>query len=152
MSAMKKVFLLISLLVFLGILVAVGAVVYSKFYSHTISHSADAREFVQQLVPKVVETWDVQALRDHSTPEFNRVVSPENMERLFQDLKKLGAVKQLDEPRGGVKDSLDGTIVGTFKVDSEFENDKAIIEVQVFYLEDEWRVNGFRVQQENLKL
>ena len=144
--------MIILLLLILGVLAGAGLLIYSKFYSHTLTHSADARQFVEELVPQIVEHWDVEVLRTHSTPAFNQVVSPENMARLFHDLQKLGAVQKIGEAQGRVRDSLDGTIVGTFQVETQFEHDRAVIEVQVFYVKNEWRVNGFRVQQENLKL
>lgn len=108
-------------------------------------------DYVRANLPSIVDTWSAQALADRATPELMEAAkSQQGLASLFTYFRKLGKIKQLDEPTKGMvytgTDTAHGSYtVSDYTIHGDFEGGQATIVVQLRKVGESWKFNGFRV-------
>lgn len=145
------------LLTILGVMFAVILVLVviaaAIFIPHSLKLEHEGAIYIRSAVPKIVEHWNPQELRERATPELLKAAkSPDEIDRLFKMFSKLGALKHLDTPEGTVTSSAyTGTgvvTVGNYEVHAEFERGAATIKIQLLRVGDAWKINGFHISSD----
>ncbi|WP_266158251.1 hypothetical protein [Dyella silvatica] len=136
----------IFLLLILIIAVMVGIVAYQGNRL-----DASSKTYVEANVKPVVATWSKDELLKRASPQLREILGkdPDQVDRLFAKLAKLGPLKSLSEPKG---QSLVSVNTGSGKVVSasytetgEFENGHADFNIRLVQIEGQWRFFGFYV-------
>jgi hypothetical protein len=148
---MKKLLIILGG-IFLVIIVAVG-IAAAIWIPRGLKLDRQAKAYIQDAVPKIVEHWSSQELVDRATPALvSAGGSRKDIDRLFAMFQKLGNLKQLDTPEGTVGSqwfSGEGTVtLGTYTARADFENGAASIRIQLRRVGDTWKINGFRINSD----
>jgi hypothetical protein len=109
----------------------------------------EARLYADGAVRPVVSPWNVQALTERAAPELLANTKPQQLTALFQWLKTLGALKDV-EPCGGqtrldVNTSRGRTLTGQYTCRAQFQGGQATIEMLLVKRSNAWRIAGFHV-------
>jgi hypothetical protein len=145
---MKK-FLIALGTIFGGILIVI-IIIAAIFIPHALKLDKDATAYLQDALPKIVSSWDAQALMERATPELlSSLKSSSDLDRLFTMFRQLGGLKYLDTPKGNITSATltkQGSFtVGNYIAQAEFERGKASISVQLRRSGNSWQINGFHV-------
>lgn len=154
MNPLLKKFLMVigGVAVAIVVIVVVAAAI---FIPRSLKLDGEATSYLQDATPKIVAGWNAQELVDRSTPQLmNAAKSREQIDQMFVVFSRLGALKHLDTPKGGIySSSFSGrgtTTVGNYRVAAEFEKGAADIQIQLLRVDDGWKINGFHVNSEAL--
>ncbi len=150
---MQKFFIVLGA-VFAAIVVIVG-VFAAIAIPRTLKLDREATEYLQNAVPKIVEHWNAQELVDRATPQLMAATkSPNDLNRYFVLFSRLGALKHLDTPKGGIVSSAysgqEALAMGNYTITADFEKGPATLSVQIRHVDEGWKINGFRVNSELL--
>jgi hypothetical protein len=146
---MKKLFQVLGG-IFLAIILIVAVMVGMGIYQGT-RLDASSKAYVEENVKPVVSTWSKDELIKRASPQLVEILGkhPDQIDRVFAKLSKLGALKSLSEPKG---QSLVSVMVGSGKMVSatyiesaEFENGHADINIRLVQVDGQWRFLGFFV-------
>ena len=150
-NAMKKLLtilggVLAAILLIFGIAAAI-------FIPRTLKLGRSATAYIRDVVPKIVAHWNTQELVDRATPELlSAAKSRKEIDRLFVMFQQLGSLKHLDTPKGGVTSgAFTGTgavTLGTYTAQAEFEKGAASVQIQLRRVNNEWKINGFRINSD----
>ena len=148
---MKK-FLVILGCIF-GVIIIAIVIIAAIFIPRSIKLDKEATAYIQDVVPKIVASWDPQPLIDRATPEFaSSMKSSADLGRIFTMFRQLGGLKNLEKPTGNVTSgafSQTGPItIGNYVAKAEFEKGKATISIQLRRSADKWQINGFHVNSD----
>jgi hypothetical protein len=109
----------------------------------------EATVFIQDVVPKIAAHWDSKELTSRATLELiSSGKTDDAMERYFVMFRRLGALKHLDTPKGGVQTFTNGsgtTTTGRYSVGADFEHGPATIYIELRRMNNTWQINGFRI-------
>jgi len=146
---MKKFFQILGG-IFLVIVLIVAVLVGIGVYQGT-RLDASSKAYVEANVKPIVETWSKEELLKRASPQLIEALGkdPEQVDRLFAKLAKLGPLKSLSEPKG---QSLVAVNTGTGKVISasytetgQFENGHADFSIRLVQIGGQWQFLGFYV-------
>ncbi len=116
----------------------------------------EAKAYVDEVLPRIVTSWDSKQLLWNSHPEFVKKTSAEQLDQLFFACMKLGSLKKYDESHGQVSISaltVNGrtNLFCDYVTQLDFENGPAKISVRVVKGNGEWRILSFFVDSDLLK-
>lgn len=146
---MKRVFQILGG-IFLALLSIIAVMVGIGVYQGTRLDSS-SKAYVETNVKPVVATWSKDELLKRSSPQLMAILAkdPDQVDRLFAKLSKLGALKSLGEPKG---QSLVAVNIGSGKAVSasytesgEFENGHAELNIRLIQIDGQWRFLTFYV-------
>ncbi len=146
---MKKVLTILGgvfLILLLGVAVFVG---YAAYQGQALDASSKA--YVEQNVPPIVSTWSKDELLKRSSPQMLEMArkNPEDLDRLFLRLSKLGSLQSLGEVKGDSSVSYttrDGkTVTASYVANARFEKGSARITVRIIQLSGNWQFLFFNV-------
>ena|SRR5436190_15199037 len=131
-----------------GVIIIAIVIIAAIFIPRSIKLDKEATAYIQDVVPKIVASWDPQPLIDRATPEFaSSMKSSADLGRIFTMFRQLGGLKNLEKPTGNVTSgtfSQTGPItIGNYVAKAEFEKGKATILVQLKRSGDTWQINDF---------
>ncbi|HTR43198.1 MAG TPA: hypothetical protein VMH87_16410 [Pseudomonadales bacterium] len=148
---MNKVFTILGIIfaVIISLIITAAAI----FIPHALKLDHEATAYIQDAVPRIVTNWNSQELVDRATPELlAEGKSREDIDRLFVEFGKLGALKHLDTPEGTVNTRAytgSGIVtVGNYEAKAEFENGTATIRIQLLRVGGGWKINGFHISSD----
>jgi len=146
---MKKFFQILGG-IFLVLVVIVAVLIGVGVYQGTRLDSS-SKAYVEVNVKPVVETWSKEELLKRASPELIEILGkdPDQVDRLFTKLAKLGALKSLSEPKGqaviSVKNDTGKVVSATYTETGEFENGHADFNIRLIQRDGQWRFLGFYV-------
>jgi hypothetical protein len=144
---MKK--LLVALgIVFIGFVVVIAALIgYAAFTGGALDKESKA--YVDTSVPAIVSFWNEQELLGRASPEFEKAVSPADVERLFRWFRTLGRLQKYEGAQGQATISVTpktGKIVsGHYVAKAVFDAGDANIEIHLIKHGNRWQIAGFKV-------
>jgi hypothetical protein len=136
-----------------GVILVIAIIAAAILIPKAIRLDRDARAYMSDALPKIIDHWDSQQLVNRATPELMIAAkSPAEIERLFVMFRHLGAPKHLDEPKGGMTGQAftgSGTgVFGNYTVAGSFEQGDATIDIQLKRTGDSWQINGFHIDSD----
>lgn len=143
-------------LLLVACLVLVGCAAFG-FFVFSISQQGErldheSKTYVESLLPRVVSSWDQQALESEMSPEFVKITDPQQMDQFFKVFSTLGTLKSIDSVKGEahVQANLGQPvqITAVYRCKATFQEAPADIEVALIKHENRWQVLGFRVNSE----
>jgi hypothetical protein len=146
---MKKFFQILGG-IFLVLVVIVAVLIGVGIYQGTRLDSS-SKAYVEVNVKPVVETWSKEELLKRASPELIEILGkdPDQVDRLFTKLAKLGALKSLSEPKGqaviSVKNDTGKVVSASYTETGEFENGHADFNIRLIQIDGQWRFLGFYV-------
>ena len=148
---MKKVLLgcggiAVALLLVAGILALI-------FIPRWLRQDREATAYIEEAVPRIASTWNPQDLIDRASPQLLAgVKSPDDWERLFTVYRRLGALRKLEKPTGGITSgAFAGTgafTIGQYTANATFENGQAQLQIQVRLVDNAWKIDGFHINSD----
>lgn len=148
--------------VFLAALLLLGAGAAVSIYKG-LALQKNAAAYVETNVPLIVRNWNPEEVIKRAAPEFLVPAVQEGLPTVFEQLSKLGKLRKLGKPEGGlvvadlqlvvresrVRVSINNQqlkpVWGEFVADADFEGGSAIIKMMLVRRGDEWRIIGFWV-------
>ncbi|MGA3115536.1 MAG: hypothetical protein ABSF90_14015 [Syntrophobacteraceae bacterium] len=127
-----------------------------SLFTNEDSLKEEAKAYVDEVLPRIVTSWDSKQLLWNSHPEFLKKTSAEQLDQLFFACMKLGSLKKYDESHGQVSISaltVNGqtNLFCDYVTQLDFENGSAKISVRVVKGKGEWRILSFFVESDLLK-
>jgi hypothetical protein len=133
------------------VIVLVIAVVIGMGVRQGIRLDASSKAYVEANVKPVVTAWSKDELLARASPQLREILGkdPDQVDRLFAKLAKLGALKSLSEPKGqslvAVNVGSGKTITASYRETGEFENGHADFNIRLVQIEGQWYFLGFYV-------
>ncbi|WP_411884892.1 hypothetical protein [Polaromonas sp. YR568] len=156
-----------SLLKFLGtvflaalLLLGVGAAVYVY---KGVALQKNAAAYVETNIPLIVQNWNPEEVVKRAAPEFLVPAVQEGLPVVFGQLSKLGSLKNLGKPQGGIvvadlqlafrenrvhvgiNSGQVQPVWAEFVTDADFDAGPAKVKVMLVRRSNDWRIMGFWV-------
>jgi succinate dehydrogenase hydrophobic anchor subunit len=150
-SRTKK--LLVVLGGFFAVILLVAGIAAAIYFPHAMKLDREAIAYIQDTMPKIVGHWNSKELLDRATPQLDSTMkSHGGPERHFEMFRKLGPLKHLNAPTGGVGTTVypgqGAATLGEYSAKAEFENGTATILIQLLRMNGQWMINGLRVNSD----
>lgn len=109
-----------------------------------------AVDYVKRAIPRIVDKWDFQALKDRTTPELHVSETWKNMPAKFRLYKsELGKVQEYKDLIGSVElDTTSGEelLLGSYTQRAQFVHGSGDIAVVVIKRNGSWKLHRFSVR------
>jgi len=144
---MRKLFVVLGV-VFAVLLLAFGAFVgYAAYTGSRLDASSKA--YVDANVPPIIGTWSSAELLKRASPELRKVVSDEELSRLFKKLSQMGALIKCEEAKGDSNVSFtpaEGKVItASYETKATFEKGPATIKIRLIQEKGQWMLLKFYV-------
>jgi hypothetical protein len=114
----------------------------------------ESKAYVDRVVPIICADLNADTLSKYASKELLASATPEEFEKIFTWLKKLGAFKQFKESSGQANMSYTTqngkSITGRYVAQVEFEAGPAQVNIVTVKTGDEWKVQMFRINSSAL--
>ena len=149
---MKKYFVLIALWV-VSIAAAVGGLEIYRSYQGS-EFDKTAIPYIRQVIPEISK-WDPETARALMNPDISATIPDEKFSRAMRFFSKLGALQSIDEPEFEEAHVDQETDIGKqtiveYKVGAQYENDEAMIFLQLVEKGDSFEIYRFNFSSELL--
>jgi hypothetical protein len=129
------------------IIIAILAIV---LIPHWLRLNKDAKTYLTNNVPIIVDNWNPQNLFDRATPELIAAAKSQEVDKLYEMFRQLGSLIHLDTPElgniGSQAFSKQGTYTyGNYTIHADFEKGPATISIQLLHMGTGWKINDFRI-------
>lgn len=135
--------------IFIVILIAVATYFIYFFFFVGPVLDKESKAWVDEIVPKIITTWDADELLKVGSPEFLSTVSREEIKSLFSTLAtELGTLKKYSGSMGEAGIEIHNgqkTIKAKYLVEADFTKRSAEIDVQGIKEDGVWKIFGFRI-------
>lgn len=115
---------------------------------------ASSKAYVDEVVPLIVTSWEVETALSRFSPEMLKAVSKDKLDLLFSACwRKLGPLKQYQGAKGDAFMAINnGNQVTTarYVVQADFEHGPATIEVRLIQHDEQWQLLGLSVNSDLL--
>ncbi len=121
----------------------------------------DGVQYVETNVPQIVANWDADDLVKRAAPEFLVPQVREGFPKLFQELSRIGKLRNLGKPKGNVTiadfyvtagdkgipmpETLE-PIWARYVVDAEFDTGSFTIMMDLLRRDGRWQIAGFFIK------
>ncbi len=144
---MKKFFIVLGS-IFLAILVLGGiGIAYFAVRGNTLDKESKA--YADTVIPAIVTNWNEKELLDRASPEFKKVATQEQVDRLFHWFSSLGRLRKCDPAQGQAGISITpqtGKIISAeYTAKAKFEKGEAAIKLGLVKHGDQWQILNFHV-------
>jgi hypothetical protein len=146
---MRKALAVVGGIALIAMLLIGGFIGYSAYEGHGLD--ASSKEYVDKNIPLIISSWSKDELLKRASPQLLQVLNkkPDQIDRLFQDFAKLGAMRSYDGSKGDSNVSYtnkDGKLVtAAYIADATFANGSAHISVRLIRTYDSWELLMFNV-------
>jgi hypothetical protein len=128
---------------------AIGAIVV---YGRTLDKESHA--YADAAISSIVSNWDVKQLELRASRELTSSTQPGDLDKIFDALRKLGALKGYRGSKGEATISITTqkgkVITANYLADADFERGSARIQIVLIQRDGQWQVLGFRVNSSAL--
>jgi hypothetical protein len=141
-------------LVVVLIVVSLLALVIGAIVVYGRALDKESRAYADAAISSIVSNWDVKQLERRASREFTSSIQPGDLDKIFDALRKLGALKEYKGSEGQATISIttqNGKVItATYLGDADFERGSARIQIVLIQHDDQWQVLGFRVNSSAL--
>lgn len=110
----------------------------------------ESKVFVDQVTIEIVKGWNVDALYEHSHPQFKKQLGqPESM-KLWEGIRRLGKLEELKSSDYLSFNYMFKVMTATYKIQARFEKGDAVITVKMVNEGDSWLITSFHVDSPGL--
>jgi hypothetical protein len=126
-----------------------------KLWRYGSQLAAESQAYVDDVIPKIVSSWDANALMERAAPELTSTASPEKFEKIFRVLSdRLGPLERYEGSRGrahvSVTPQTGRVTVASYVAEATFQKGKASIELNLVMRDQGWQIVGFFVRSDAL--
>lgn len=126
-----------------------------KLWRYGSQLAEESQAYVDEVIPKIVSSWDAKALMERAGPELISTASPEKLEKIFRAFSdRLGPLEQYEGSRGqahvSVTPQTGKVTVASYVAEATFQKGKALIEVNLVMRDRGWQIVGFFVRSDAL--
>lgn len=126
-----------------------------KFWRHGSQLDAGSKAYVDEVVPKIVASWNSKDLTDRASPELLATASPERIEKVFRAFSdRLGHLRSYGGSRGQatvwVTPQTGKVSTASYVAEATFEKGKASVQVNLVAHDGTWKISGFYVNSDAL--
>lgn len=146
---MKKFLAIVGGLFLVFVLLVAGFIGYAAYQGRSLDASSKA--YVETNVPAIISTWSKNELLKRSSPQLLKFVNekPDQLDRLFQKLSKLGALRSFGDVKGDSNVSYttqDGKVTtASYIANAKFDNGEGRISVRLIQSAGQWQFLLFHV-------
>ena len=146
---MKKFLSIVGGIVLVVVLMAAGFIGYLSYQGRGLDASSKA--YVDKNLPLIVSNWSKRDLLKQASPQLLTIINenPDQIDRLFKGLARLGALRSYDGSKGDANISYtnkDGKLITAFYIaNATFENGSAQITVRLIQVSGQWKFLMFQV-------
>ena len=112
---------------------------------------ASSKAYIDENLPAITTTWSKEELLKRSSPQLLTIINekPEQIDKLFEKLSKLGTMRSVDVAKGDANVSYtntDGKVTtASYIAKAKFENGEARIAVRLVQVSGQWQISLFKV-------
>jgi hypothetical protein len=138
------------LLLILGVIFVVLIVCFAGFFGFAAYQGrnldASSKAYVEANIPPILSTWSKSELVSRAAPGLLKTIEdkPEQIDRLFKSLSKLGALKSFGDVKGDSAvfySAQNGKVTtANYAASAKFERGDAQINVRLTLVSGEWRL------------
>jgi hypothetical protein len=144
---MKKFFIVLGS-IFLAIIV-LGAIGIAFVAIRGNALDKESKAYADSAIPAIVSTWSEKELLDRASPELKKVVTIDQLDRLFRWLSGLGQLQKCEPAQGQALMSAT-TETGKrtsaqYTAKAAFQKGEATIKLGLIKHGDQWQILGFHV-------
>lgn len=152
---MRKVLVLLGA----ALLVAIGWGIVGfglfKVWSYSSALEKGSKSYVDEVVPRIVSSWNAAELMERAGPELLEAASPEKVEKIFRAFSdRLGPLKHYEGSQGQARTLITpqtGKVTtASYVADASFEKGKASIQLNLVMRDGRWQIVGFYVNSDAL--
>ncbi len=144
---MKKFFITLGSIFFALIVLAAVGIAFVAIKGSALDK--ESRAYADSAIPAIVSTWSEKELLDRASPEFNKVVTIDQVDRLFRWLRALGALQKCEPAKGqslmSATTQAGKTVTAEYVAQAEFEKGEATISLRLIKHGDQWQIVNFHV-------
>jgi hypothetical protein len=143
-----KNFLVILGGLFLAIIV-IAAVGFAYVATTGSALDTESKAYAEAAIPAIIADWDGSELSKRESPEFAAVVSAADLDKLIQNFRRLGKLKQFNGVKGEAMLTAvpqhGSRITANYVGSAEFDTGPAQIDLGLIKHGDDWQILRFRV-------
>ncbi len=144
---MKKFFIVLGS-IFLALIV-LGAIAIAFVAIRGNALDRESKAYADSAIPAIVSTWSEKALLDRASPEFKKVVTIDQLDRLFRWVRGLGALQKCEPAQGQAVMSATtqtGKMTSAqYVAKASFAKGEAVIKLGLIKHGDQWQIVNFHV-------
>ncbi len=146
---MKKLLYILGI-VFVIVIAAIGSFIgYAAYNGNKLD--ASSANYINENIPPIISSWNPQELIKRSSPELQKVATENQIDTLFAQASKLGAMKSFGKPKGDSNMSYTtqagNQTTASYVIPVEFQHGKAEIKVKLIQHDGQWQILGFHVDE-----
>lgn len=132
-------------------LVFVGVIALPGLYYFISGLDKESEEYIDEVVPIIVASWNSKELINRTSPEFLQVIPAKKVELLFDAFsKQLGPLEEYKGATGKIKIKISPRgkpiIIADYLAEVVFEKAPAKIQIQMIRRNGKWQISGFLVK------
>jgi len=147
----KKFFIILGS-IFLTLIV-LGAIAIAFVAVRGSALDKESKAYADSAVPAIVGAWSEKALLDRASPEFKKVVTIDQLDRLFRWFSQLGALQHCDPAEGhslmSATTQTGKTISAEYTAKATFQKGPAVIKLSLIKHGEQWWIAGFHIDSES---
>jgi hypothetical protein len=149
---MKKFLVVLGSIFLVIILLVVGGIAFVAIRGSGLDKESKA--YADAAIPPIVSTWSEKALLDRASPEFKKVTTIDQLDRLFRWFSSLGPLQNCAPAEGhALMSSTTQTgnrITADYDAKANFAKGEANIHLTLIKHGDKWQIAGFKVNSQAL--
>ncbi len=140
---MKRILSIVGAFFLLLVFTAAGFIGYGAYLGNRLDASSKA--YVEANVPVIASNWSRDELQKRASPQLLEILNahPGELDRLFQKLARLGALKGLENVKGESNVSYGPdhgkVITASYTATGKFEHGDANISMRLVQNSDQWQ-------------
>jgi hypothetical protein len=120
---------------------------YVVFHGNTLDKESKA--YANAVIPAIFTSWNKNEFSTRASPEFRKLVTDDQLDRMFRSAAGLGQMKSFDPAEGQAHMSLNpdtlNETTARYTAKAVFEKGNAIITLDLIKHGDQWQIGGFFV-------
>ncbi len=149
---MKKFFIVLGSIFFAVIVLGAIGIGFIAYRGNALDKESKA--YADAAIPPIVTGWSEKELLDRASPEFKKVVSVDQLDRMFRWFSSLGHLQKCEPAQGQAimsATSQSGKMIsGQYTAKATFEKGEATIKLGLVKHGDQWQVLSFYVDSSAL--
>jgi len=150
---MKKLFYVLGTIAL--VIVVAGGIGIGVLIHNGSALDAEAKAFVDSVVPAIGARWDKDDLLGRATPELREYAKPDDVAALFQRFSQLGALMKYEGSQGqalmAYNSGSGSAVSATFTAKAKFQNGDATFRVALVKRDGQWMIQNFYVDAPPVK-
>ena len=149
---MKKLFIVLGS-IFLAVII-LGAIGIAFVAIKGTALDKESKVYADSAIPAIVSTWSQKELLDRASSEFKKVVTIDELDRLFRWFSSLGPPQKCEPAEGhslmSATSQTGKMISAQYTAKATFQKGEASIKLGLIKHGDQWQISSFRVESQAL--